>query len=129
MYQVWREEQSATWILSKPPSSVVHTHHSLLLLLVLHQSCNCFFRYYANQQLTEKSDVYSFGVVLLELVSGKKPVSTEDFGSELNIVHWVCTSCYHHSLQRHIVIFLELKPIYFYYAHYIRNQIKAQSSS
>ncbi|KAI5580598.1 hypothetical protein BDE02_08G164200 [Populus trichocarpa] len=44
--------------------------------------------YYANQQLTEKSDVYSFGVVLLELVSGKKPVSTEDFGSELNIVHW-----------------------------------------
>ncbi|KAG6766344.1 hypothetical protein POTOM_030421 [Populus tomentosa] len=44
--------------------------------------------YHANQQLTEKSDVYSFGVVLLELVSGKKPVSTEDFGSELNIVHW-----------------------------------------
>ncbi|XP_050375092.1 probable LRR receptor-like serine/threonine-protein kinase At1g67720 isoform X2 [Argentina anserina] len=44
--------------------------------------------YYANQQLTEKSDVYSFGVVLLELISGKKPVSPEDFGPELNIVHW-----------------------------------------
>nr|AMM42869.1 LRR-RLK [Vernicia fordii] len=44
--------------------------------------------YYANQQLTEKSDVYSFGVVLLELISGKKPVSTEDFGAEMNIVHW-----------------------------------------
>ncbi|KAF2301760.1 hypothetical protein GH714_028923 [Hevea brasiliensis] len=44
--------------------------------------------YYANQQLTEKSDVYSFGVVLLELITGKKPVSTEDFGSEMNIVHW-----------------------------------------
>ncbi|KAI9169736.1 hypothetical protein LWI28_016940 [Acer negundo] len=44
--------------------------------------------YYAKQQLTEKSDVYSFGVVLLELISGKKPVSVEDFGSELNIVHW-----------------------------------------
>ncbi|XP_022151921.1 probable LRR receptor-like serine/threonine-protein kinase At1g67720 isoform X2 [Momordica charantia] len=44
--------------------------------------------YYACQQLTEKSDVYSFGVVLLELISGKKPVSPEDYGSELNIVHW-----------------------------------------
>ncbi|KAK2389369.1 putative LRR receptor serine/threonine-protein kinase [Trifolium repens] len=44
--------------------------------------------YYANQQLTEKSDVYSFGVVLLELISGKKPVSPEDYGPEMNIVHW-----------------------------------------
>ncbi|OMO81501.1 hypothetical protein COLO4_23559 [Corchorus olitorius] len=44
--------------------------------------------YYASQQFTEKSDVYSFGVVLLELISGKKPVSVEDFGPELNIVHW-----------------------------------------
>ncbi|CAN8238685.1 unnamed protein product [Cochlearia groenlandica] len=44
--------------------------------------------YYASQQLTEKSDVYSFGVVLFELLSGKKPVSVEDFGPELNIVHW-----------------------------------------
>lgn len=46
-------------------------------------------RYYANQQLTEKSDVYSFGVVLLELVSGRKPVSMEDYGADWNIVHWV----------------------------------------
>lgn len=44
--------------------------------------------YYANQQLTEKSDVYSFGVVLLELICGKKPVSPEDYGPEMNIVHW-----------------------------------------
>ncbi|KAI4343355.1 hypothetical protein L6164_010715 [Bauhinia variegata] len=44
--------------------------------------------YYANQQLTEKSDVYSFGVVLLELLSGKKAVSSEDYGAEMNIVHW-----------------------------------------
>ena len=49
------------------------------------------YRYYACQQLTEKSDVYSFGVVLLELISGRRPVSPEDYGAELNIVHWVCT--------------------------------------
>ncbi|KAI3966310.1 hypothetical protein MKW92_042132 [Papaver armeniacum] len=44
--------------------------------------------YYRNQQLTEKSDVYSFGVVLLELISGRKPFSAQDYGSEWNIVHW-----------------------------------------
>ncbi|XP_016469947.1 putative LRR receptor-like serine/threonine-protein kinase At1g67720 isoform X1 [Nicotiana tabacum] len=44
--------------------------------------------YYANQQLTEKSDVYSFGVVLLELISGRRPVSTEEYGAEWSIVHW-----------------------------------------
>ncbi|XP_041011105.1 probable LRR receptor-like serine/threonine-protein kinase At1g67720 isoform X2 [Juglans microcarpa x Juglans regia] len=44
--------------------------------------------YYANQQLTEKSDVYSFGVVLLELISGRKPISPEVYGPEINIVHW-----------------------------------------
>ncbi|KZV31453.1 putative LRR receptor-like serine/threonine-protein kinase [Dorcoceras hygrometricum] len=44
--------------------------------------------YYANQQLTEKSDVYSYGVVLLELISGRKPVSMEEYGCDWNIVHW-----------------------------------------
>ncbi|XP_073013829.1 probable LRR receptor-like serine/threonine-protein kinase At1g67720 isoform X1 [Typha latifolia] len=44
--------------------------------------------YCANHQFTDKSDVYSFGVVLLELISGRKPISVEDYGSEQNIVHW-----------------------------------------
>ncbi|GMH01533.1 hypothetical protein Nepgr_003372 [Nepenthes gracilis] len=43
--------------------------------------------YFASQHLSEKTDVYSFGIVLLELISGRKPVS-EDYGAEWNIVHW-----------------------------------------
>nr|GMD95349.1 probable LRR receptor-like serine/threonine-protein kinase At1g67720 isoform X2 [Ipomoea batatas] len=45
--------------------------------------------YYAYQQLTEKSDVYSFGVVLLELITGRKPISSEQYGADWSIVHWV----------------------------------------
>ncbi|OMO60348.1 hypothetical protein CCACVL1_24217 [Corchorus capsularis] len=60
--------------------------------------------YYASQQFTEKSDVYSFGVVLLELISGKKPVSVEDFGPELNIVHWVNLSAtFIHTLKTFVL--------------------------
>ncbi|XP_004306243.1 PREDICTED: putative wall-associated receptor kinase-like 13-like [Fragaria vesca subsp. vesca] len=34
--------------------------------------------YYQTSQFTEKSDVYSFGVVLVELLTGKKPVTRSD---------------------------------------------------
>ncbi|KAL5230262.1 hypothetical protein ABZP36_029038 [Zizania latifolia] len=37
---------------------------------------------------TTKGDVYSYGVVLLELLSGKKPIDTIEFGDN-NLVGWV----------------------------------------
>ncbi|KAJ7522328.1 hypothetical protein O6H91_18G006700 [Diphasiastrum complanatum] len=40
-------------------------------------------------KVSEKSDVYSFGVVLLELVTGKRPISAE-FGDGEDLVKWVC---------------------------------------
>lgn len=43
--------------------------------------------YYQSFRCTTKGDVYSYGVVLLELLSGKKPIDTMDFGDN-NLVGW-----------------------------------------
>nr|GMD95346.1 probable LRR receptor-like serine/threonine-protein kinase At1g67720 isoform X2 [Ipomoea batatas] len=69
--------------------------------------------YYAYQQLTEKSDVYSFGVVLLELITGRKPISSEQYGADWSIVHWVSSCLY--TLKNHI----SLHSLYIYIYIYI----------
>ncbi|KAL2250388.1 wall-associated receptor kinase 2-like [Sesamum indicum] len=48
--------------------------------------------YFHTSQLTEKSDVYSFGVVLAELLTGRKPLSTETSEEERNLATYFIVS-------------------------------------
>jgi serine/threonine protein kinase len=49
--------------------------------------------YAASGKLTEKSDVFSFGVMLLELITGRRPVSSRQAPMDDNLVDWVsCAS-------------------------------------
>lgn len=44
--------------------------------------------YYQSFRCTTKGDVYSYGVVLLELLSGKRPIDSLEFGDDNNLVGW-----------------------------------------
>ncbi|KAJ3680686.1 hypothetical protein LUZ60_016964 [Juncus effusus] len=48
--------------------------------------------YFYTSQLTEKSDVYSFGVVLAELLTGKKPISSDRSDDSCNLAIHFTTS-------------------------------------
>ncbi|XP_076894075.1 wall-associated receptor kinase-like 22 [Bidens hawaiensis] len=41
--------------------------------------------YFQSSQLTDKSDVYSFGVVLVELLTGRKPITSVDDGEKCSL--------------------------------------------
>ncbi|XP_019440913.1 PREDICTED: serine/threonine-protein kinase BRI1-like 1 [Lupinus angustifolius] len=44
--------------------------------------------YYQSFRCTTKGDVYSYGVILLELLSGKRPIDSSEFGDDNNLVGW-----------------------------------------
>ncbi|PPD71247.1 hypothetical protein GOBAR_DD31872 [Gossypium barbadense] len=54
--------------------------------------------YFRSSQFTEKSDVYSFGVVLIELLTGKKPISLEQSESVRSLVSYFLQSMQENSL-------------------------------
>jgi serine/threonine protein kinase len=41
-------------------------------------------------KVNDKIDVYAFGVVLLELLSGRKPISNDYPKGQESLVMWVC---------------------------------------
>ena len=41
-------------------------------------------------KVNDRIDVYAFGVVLLELLSGRKPISSEYPKGQESLVMWVC---------------------------------------
>ena len=73
-------------------------------------------------KVTDKIDVYAFGVVLLELLSGRKPISSEQPKGQESLVMWVGyyaslnSVMHYHSfvlglLTNCVFIFLQAKPI------------------
>ena len=42
-------------------------------------------------KVNDKIDVYAFGVVLLELLTGRKPISGDYPKGQESLVMWVCT--------------------------------------
>nr|XP_019709483.2 wall-associated receptor kinase 2-like [Elaeis guineensis] len=62
--------------------------------------------YYQTDQLTEKSDVYSFGVILLELLTGKDPISYSRRTERTLTLDFICSLRENHLfdiLDPHIV--------------------------
>ncbi|EHA8588695.1 wall-associated receptor kinase 2-like [Cocos nucifera] len=62
--------------------------------------------YYQTGQLTEKSDVYSFGVILLELLTGKHPISYSRYKERTLTLDFICSlreNHLHNILDPHIM--------------------------
>jgi len=97
---------------------VVNLMFMTMVLQCAHiQTC----RYVQTRQLTEKVDVYAFGVVLLEFISGKEPLITNE---NFVLVEWVSSLGSGHFAYEHVGLifrFLSRQPIMNRHKHIYQN--------
>lgn len=65
-------------------------------------------------KVSEKIDVYAFGIVLLELLSGKKPINSENPKGQESLVMWVSLSLW---LNLAYVILIGYRNLFFMYSN------------
>ena len=65
-------------------------------------------------KVSEKIDVYAFGIVLLELLSGKKPINSENPKGQESLVMWVRLSLW---LNLAYVILIGYLNMFFIYSN------------
>lgn len=65
-------------------------------------------------KVSEKIDVYAFGIVLLELLSGKKPINSENPKGHESLVMWVSLSLW---LNLAYVILIGYRNLFFIYSN------------
>lgn len=65
-------------------------------------------------KVSEKIDVYAFGIVLLELLSGKKPINSENPKGQESLVMWVSLSLW---LNLAYVILIGYRTLFFIYSN------------
>lgn len=64
----------------------------LVIKLIIYFLCSYLApEYFMYGKVNDKIDVYAFGVVLLELLSGRKPISSDYPKGQESLVMWVCS--------------------------------------
>lgn len=58
-------------------------------------------------RVSEKIDIYSFGIVLLELLTGKEPISSKGIKGQESLAIWVKTDTFSHCLTISYIYCLE----------------------
>lgn len=72
------------------PAIIIYLSQKLTLSLFLSYCSYLAPEYFMYGKVNDKVDVYAYGVVLLELLSGRKPISNDFPNGQESLVMWVC---------------------------------------